>query len=201
MGAHAGPIVAAAIVLMLIVGGVAAGVALRPNGDPPAAPEAATADRTGQPQSARNSGRSDDSGSVRHQPAPPLDDTNPSVAADFDWTDPQAVIAAYVQARYTITASDADRRHLRHEPYLHPDAATLRLGHRAVAAPSQGRRTIEIDGVELQARVEHRGTWRVRWTQHDPGSTDQRRQRDLVLQRLDGRWLVSNDAAELDPTH
>lgn len=198
---HTGPLVAAVIALILLVGGVAAGVALRPSEERAAAPKAATTDRTDRPGPARNSARSDAGGVVHHQPAPPLDDTSSPIAADFDWTDPQAVITAYVQTRYAVTAADADRRHLRHEPYLHPDADTLRLGHRTVAAPSQGRRAIDIDDIELRARVEHRGTWRVRWTQHDPHGNDQRRQRDLVLQRLAGRWLVSHDAAEFDPTH
>lgn len=187
----AGPLLATAIVAVLVAGGVWAGLALRSDGAASSAQLAG--DRTGE------SAGSDPA--VDYRPPPPRDDSEATPPDGLDWTDAEAVVRAYVAARYAVTAADGDRRHVRHAPYLHPDAEAERLGHRPVDVPSQGRRSVDVESVELQSRVGHRGVWRVAWTARDPDGSTRQRQRDLVVQRHDGRWLIRHDTDELDPVH
>lgn len=197
MRVYAGPLIATAIVAVLVAGGVWAGLALRSDGQPDTAQLAG--DRTG--ESADSDGASGPDPAVEYRPPPPRDDSEAAPPDGLDWTDPEAVIRAYVAARYAVTAADGDRRHVRHAPYLHPDAEAERLGHRPVDVPATGQRTVAVESVDLQSRVGHRGVWRVRWTAHDPDGSARQRQRDLVVQRHDGRWLVRHDTSELDPVH
>lgn len=197
MRSLAGPLLATVIVAVLLAGGVWAGLALRADSEPGTAQLAG--DRPG--ESAGSDGAPGPDPAVDYRPPPPRDERAAEPPDGLDWTDGEAVIRAYVIARYAVDPADADRRHVRHAPYLHPDAEAEQLGHRPVDIPATGRRTIDLKSVQLQSRVGHRGVWRVNWTaRHQDGSTRQR-QRDLVLQRHDGRWLIRHDTAELDPVH
>lgn len=196
MRSLAGPLMAAAIVAVLVAGGVWAGLALRSDGF---SNGQLAGDRA--PEAVPREGAPGSDPAVDYRSPPPRDERAAEPPDGLDWTDSEAVVRAYVAARYAVTAADADRRHVRHAPYLHPEADAEQLGHRPVDVPATGRRTIDVESVELQSRVGHRGVWRVRWTARDPDGSTRERQRDLVAQRHDGRWLIRHDTAELDPVH
>lgn len=196
MRSLAGPLTAAAIVAVLVSGGVWAGLVLRADGSHT---RQLAGDRA--PETVTPEGAPGPDPAVDYRPPPPRDETGAEPPDGLDWTDPEAVVRAYVTARYAVGPADADRRHVRHAPYLHPEASAEQLGHRPVDAPTAGRRTIDVESVELQSRVGHRGVWRVRWTARDPDGSARERQRDVVVQRHDGRWLIRHDTAELDPVH
>lgn len=191
----AGPLTATAIVAVLMAGGVWAGLALRSD----SSSAQLAGDRTGEPAGSDTAPGSDPA--VDYRPPPPRDTSEAAPPDGLDWTDAEAVVRAYVAARYAVGPSDGDRRHVRHAPYLHPQAEAERLGHRPVDVPAMGQRTVDVESVELQSRVGHRGVWRVRWTARDPDGSTRERQRDLVVQRHDGRWLIRHDTSELDPVH
>jgi hypothetical protein len=127
-------------------------------------------------------------------------------------TDPQEAATAYLVAAESVTSDDADRRHRRAEPYMAPENPEARTGVLVADPPPAGSsRTIEIltvtrwSGNEEGDRVAYEIHYQPHLSPTIPAGDETSPEGDprlayvVVVRQDDGRWLVAQRAATLDP--
>lgn len=117
------------------------------------------------------------------------------------FTDPEAVVRAYLRAAHGVTADDAGRTHLRSAPYAVPGTAAATVGVLVLdAAPPGTGRTASVRRLDLVAadrgdrRRGYQAAVEIRTT--PGGDTAVFASSVVVARQPDGRWLVAAETPE-----
>ncbi|WP_116049696.1 hypothetical protein [Amycolatopsis palatopharyngis] len=127
-----------------------------------------------------------------------------SFSPDVDFRQPQAVARAYLVAAHTVTAADRGKSNRRVLPYLAPDNPANPRGLVVAETPTVGRFTVTVDQLTVVGSNEsgRRIAYEARWSIAADESSEPGRQRStfVVLARQpDGRWLVTQETARIQP--
>lgn len=110
-------------------------------------------------------------------------------------------VVGYLEAAHTVDAEDAQVRHRRHHPWMHP-AAPGRTGGLWTPDPPDAdvTRRVEILEMELVASAEHGAAWQATYRLWDGPTLHAERTRHVATRQVDdGRWLVMAETVDLQP--
>lgn len=110
-------------------------------------------------------------------------------------------VAGYLVAAHTVTAEDAQHRHRRHHPWMHPEAPARTGGLWTPDPPDAGvTRRVEILRMDLIASAEQGAAWEAAYRLWDGSTLHAERTRHVATRQVDdGRWLVTTETVDLEP--
>lgn len=116
-------------------------------------------------------------------------------------TTSQAAVVGYLEAAHTVDAEDAEVRHRRHHPWMHPAAPGRTGGIWTPDPPDAGvTRRVEILEMDLVASAEHGAAWLTTYRLWDGPILHAERTRHVATRQVeDGRWLVMAETVDLQP--
>lgn len=110
-------------------------------------------------------------------------------------------VVGYLEAAHTVDAEDAQVRHRRHHPWMHPAAPGRTGGLWTPDPPDAGvTRRVEILEMELVASADHGAAWQATYRLWDGPTLHAQRTRHVATRQVDdGRWLVMAETVDLQP--
>lgn len=115
-------------------------------------------------------------------------------------TTSQAAVRGYLEAAHTVTAADAEIRHRRHHPWLHPAAAGRTGGLWTLDPPPDGvTRRVEFVDLDLVASADDGAAWQVTYRLMDGPAQHAERTRYVTARQMDRQWFVVAETIDLQP--